>query len=104
MFSFENGPNIEAVPSASEFFGNTPNVWDSDRTIICFIRGRTVASPWLHHGINKFLWVFIKYQIMSCVLNFSVEIVPVLTYDLGSTDQAMNDSSFHVVGVVGLNM
>jgi hypothetical protein len=26
MFSFENGPNIEAVPNACELFGNTLNI------------------------------------------------------------------------------
>jgi hypothetical protein len=44
-----------------------------------------VASWWLHYGVNKFLWVFIKYQIVSYVLNSTVEILLVLTYDLGST-------------------
>jgi hypothetical protein len=28
----------------------------------------------------------------------------ILTYDLGSIDQAMNDSSFHMIWVVGLEM
>jgi hypothetical protein len=30
MFSFERGPNTEAVPNASEFFGNTPNISDKN--------------------------------------------------------------------------
>jgi hypothetical protein len=41
---------------------------------------------------------------MSYVLNFLVEILLILTYDLASTDQAMNDSSFHMVWVGGLEM
>jgi hypothetical protein len=44
------------------------------------------------------LWVFIKHQIISYVLNFLVEILLILTY--GSTDQAMNDSPFHVMWLV----
>jgi hypothetical protein len=30
MFSFEDGPNIEMVPNASEFFGNALNLRDND--------------------------------------------------------------------------
>jgi hypothetical protein len=41
---------------------------------------------------------------MSYILNFHVEIFLILTYDLGSTEQAMNDSPFHVLGVVGLEV
>jgi hypothetical protein len=39
MFSFENGPEIETVPSASEFLGNTLNIWDNDSALVhlCFI-------------------------------------------------------------------
>jgi hypothetical protein len=62
-----------------------------------------VGSLWLHYGIIEYLWVFIKYQIMSYVLNFLVEVL-ILTYDLGSTDQAMNDDSFQVMQMLGLEM
>jgi hypothetical protein len=34
MFSFENGPEIEMVPSASEFLGNNPNVWGNDSALV----------------------------------------------------------------------
>jgi hypothetical protein len=30
MFSFENGPDIETVFIASEFLGNTLNIWGND--------------------------------------------------------------------------
>jgi hypothetical protein len=42
------------------------------------------------------------HQIVSYILSFLVEILLVLTYDLGSTDQTMNNSPFHVMWVVGL--
>jgi hypothetical protein len=61
-----------------------------------------VASPWLCNGISELLWVFIKYQIIFYVLNYPGEILPVLTYDLGAVDQAMNNFPFHVMGVVRL--
>jgi hypothetical protein len=86
MFSFENGPNSEAVPNASEVFGNTPKIWDNNLAIICSI-WKTVAYPWHHTGMNGFLCVFIKYQIMFCVLNFPAEILPILTNDLGCTER-----------------
>jgi hypothetical protein len=60
MFSFENGPNIEAVPNASEFLRSTHTIWDNDRAIIYCIRRRIDASPWLHNGDEDILWVFIK--------------------------------------------
>jgi hypothetical protein len=41
---------------------------------------------------------------MSYVLSFLVEILLSLTYDLGSTDQTMTDSPFHVMWVVGLKV
>jgi hypothetical protein len=34
LFSFENGPDIEMVSSASEFLGNTLNIWDNDSALI----------------------------------------------------------------------
>jgi hypothetical protein len=37
MYSFDNGPDIEAVSSASEFFGDTLNVRDKDRALVYFI-------------------------------------------------------------------
>jgi hypothetical protein len=39
---------------------------------------------------------------MSYGLNFVVEILRNLTYDLDCTDQTMNDSLFHMIWVVGL--
>jgi hypothetical protein len=41
---------------------------------------------------------------MSYVLSFTVEILLILTYDLCSTDQTMNDSLFHVIWVVRLEV
>jgi hypothetical protein len=41
---------------------------------------------------------------MYYILNFHVEILLILTYDLGLTDQAMNDFPFHVMWVVGLEV
>jgi hypothetical protein len=41
---------------------------------------------------------------MSYVLNFLVEILQILTYDLGSAAQATNDFSFHMMWVDGLEM
>jgi hypothetical protein len=69
----------------SEFFGNTL-AYDNDHAMIYCIWRRAVASPWLHYGINIFLWLFIKYQIMSYVLNFPVKILLLLIYDLGSAE------------------
>jgi hypothetical protein len=40
---------------------------------------------------------------MSYIINFLVENLLILTYDLGSTDQTMNDSPSHVM-VVGLEV
>jgi hypothetical protein len=54
------------------------------------------------YGVNKFFWIFTKHQIMSYVFNFVVEILLILTYDLRSVDQTVNDSPFYVVWVVGL--
>jgi hypothetical protein len=47
---------------------------------------------------------FIKHQIMSYILNFLVEILLILMYDLSFTDQTMNDFPFHVMWVVGLEV
>jgi hypothetical protein len=41
---------------------------------------------------------------MSYVFNFLAEILLILTYDLGSTDQTVKDSSFHMMLVGGLEM
>jgi hypothetical protein len=35
MFSFENGPDIEMVSSASEFLGYTINIWDDSALVYC---------------------------------------------------------------------
>jgi hypothetical protein len=58
--------------------------------------------PVLHFEATNvliFFWVFNKHQIMSYIFNFLVEILLILTYDLGSVDQSMNDSRFYVVCV-----
>jgi hypothetical protein len=41
---------------------------------------------------------------MACILNFLVEILLILTYDLGSADQTVNDSPLHVMRVIGLKV
>jgi hypothetical protein len=64
----------------------------------------TVDSRWLHYGINEFLWVFINHQIMSYVLNFIVEILLILTYDLRAVHQNIHDSPFYVMWVVELEV
>jgi hypothetical protein len=59
---------------------------------------------WLHYRVNEFFWVFIKHQITSYVLNFVVEILLILSYDLDSADKTMNNSPFYMMWVVGLEM
>jgi hypothetical protein len=59
-----------------------------------------LASPWLYNGINELWCVFIKLQVIFYVINFPVEILTLLIYDLGSFDQSMKVSSFHGTGVV----
>jgi hypothetical protein len=34
MFSFENSPEIETVPNASEFLRHTLNIWDNDNALV----------------------------------------------------------------------
>jgi hypothetical protein len=104
MVSFENGPDIEMVSNVSEFLLDTVNIWDNDSALVYCIWRRAVASWWLHYGVTEFLWIFIKHQIMSYVLNYVVEILLNLTYDLGSSDQTMKDSLFHALWVVWLQV
>jgi hypothetical protein len=41
---------------------------------------------------------------MPYVLNFHAEILLILTYGLGLTDKTQNDSPFHMMWVVGLEV
>jgi hypothetical protein len=34
MFRFENSPHIETVSNASEFLGDTLNMWDNDSALV----------------------------------------------------------------------
>jgi hypothetical protein len=82
VFSFENYPNIEAVPSASIFsseIARTYGIMTAPRHIQSE-EGRMLLECF-HNGISEFLWLFIKYKIMfySYVLNFRAEILPILT-------------------------
>jgi hypothetical protein len=92
------------VSNVSEFLGNDLNIWDNDSAVVYSMRRKTVASRWLYYGVSKLLWVFIKYQIMSYILNFVFEILLILTYDLGLAEQTMNDTPFYMVWVVGLEV
>jgi hypothetical protein len=63
-------PVFISVPNGSlvsEFLRNILNVWDNDHVLVYCI-WRTVAYCWLHYEVSEFLWVFIKYQILSHVL------------------------------------
>jgi hypothetical protein len=102
MFSFENGRDIETVSNACEFLGD--NIWNNDCALVYCIWRRMVASWWLHSEVNEFLWVCFKRQIMSYsyILNFLDANLRILTYDLGSTVQYMNDSPCLVMWVVWL--
>jgi hypothetical protein len=37
MSSFDNGPEIETVPNASEYLGNTLNICDNDSAMVYFV-------------------------------------------------------------------
>jgi hypothetical protein len=89
MFGFENGHDMELVSKASEFLGDTLNIWDDD-SALAYCIWRAASSRWHHYGVKELLWVFIKHQIVSYFLNFVLEILLTLTYDLGSTDQTKN--------------
>jgi hypothetical protein len=43
-------------------------------------------------------------EVMFYVLNSPIEIFPILTNELGCIDLAMDESSFHVMWVFGLEM
>lgn len=55
------------------------------------------SSRQLRYEVSEFLWIFIKHQIVSYVLNLVVENLLILIHDLFSADQAKNDSSFYVI-------
>jgi hypothetical protein len=50
-FGFKNIPNIEAFPNASEFFGNTPNIFDNCR-VICSEEGRLLLPGFMMESVN----------------------------------------------------
>ena len=53
-----------------------------------------VCGTWFNLQDLRFFWVFIMHQIVSYILNFAVEILLILTYDLGSNDQTIKTSCF----------
>lgn len=103
MFSFKNGPGIETISNASEFVRHTLNIWDND----CALAYLSEEGWLLFDGFITESMNFCGYSLSirsSYILNFLVEIILILTYDLGSTDQTMNDSPFQVMWVVGLEV
>jgi hypothetical protein len=80
MFSLEDDFDIQTISNASAFLWDTLNIWDNDGALVYFIRRKTIACLWLHYGVNKFFWIFIKHEILSYVLNFVVEILLAPTY------------------------
>jgi hypothetical protein len=103
MFSFENDPDIEAASNACEFPRDTFHIGIMTMPWYMYLK-KDICFSWLRYGVNGFLWVFMKHQIVSYVLNFRVEILLFLTCDLGLTDQIMNDFPFHVMWVVELEV
>jgi hypothetical protein len=94
----KNGPDFETFSNASEILGDTLNLWDNDRALACCIWRRGLFLDGFNR-VNEFLCVFIKYQIMSYILNFLVENFLILTHDFGSTDQAR-----HLMWVAGFQV
>jgi hypothetical protein len=92
MFSLENGSVIEMVPDASEFLRSTLNIRNYDSALyIASKEGRFLVDGYIIQSKNSFGY---SLSIMSYVLNCIVEILLILTYDLGLADQTMNDSHF----------
>jgi hypothetical protein len=54
--------------------------------------------------IMESLWAFLKHQIMSYILNFLVDFLLILSYELGCTDLPMKDAPFCMMWVVGLEV
>jgi hypothetical protein len=48
--------------------------------------------------------MFFEHQTLSYVFNFVVEILLILTYVLRSVGQTVNDATFYVMWVVGLEV
>jgi hypothetical protein len=91
---------LKMVPDASEFLGSTLNLWDDDSALVYCV-WRTISCLWIHYRVDEFFWIFIEHQIMSYVFNFIVKILLILTYDLCSVDQTMNDSPFYRCPEIG---
>jgi hypothetical protein len=47
MFSFENILDIETVSNASEFLGETLNIWDNDHARCVVSEGRLLLSGFI---------------------------------------------------------
>jgi hypothetical protein len=56
----------------------------------------TTASRWLQNGGYKSLWVYTEHQIITYVLNFLAEILLILPYGLGLTDQCTTDQEVRI--------
>jgi hypothetical protein len=67
-----------------------------------FQEGSLLLDDFIMESTNSCGYSLSIKQIMSYVFNFVVEILLLLTHDLGLTDPTMNDSPFHVIWVVGL--
>jgi hypothetical protein len=87
------------VPNASEFLGDTLNIRDDDSALVYCVRRGSISCR-----VNEFLWVFTEHQIMSYGFNFDVKILLILTYDLRSVDQILDDSPFYVMWGVKLKV
>jgi hypothetical protein len=104
MFSLKDVSEVETVPNASEFLGDTLNIWDDDSALVCCVRRGSVSCRCPYYRVNEFIWVFTEHQIMSYDFDFVVKILLIFTYDLRSVDQIVDDSPFYVMWVVGFKV
>jgi hypothetical protein len=75
-------------------------------TIVTFYvvpeEGRLLLDGFITESMNSFGY-FLSIRLFY-VLNFVAKIILILTYDLGSADETMNDFLFYVMWVVGLDI
>jgi hypothetical protein len=100
MFTFEDCSELEPVSDASEFLSDTLDIRDDNSVLVCFVCRGTISYGWLQYRVNEFFRILTEHQVMSYVSDFVAKIILVLTYNLRSVEQTMDDSLFYVMWVV----
>jgi hypothetical protein len=100
VFSSEDRPDVVSIPYAFELFRSALHIWDVHRAQRLLLFIQTNVAFGINDRVNETLGLNVELEITSQAADFFNQILSFLAYGGGSTVKTLNQTSFHMLWMV----